>query len=302
VTGAPTVFNACDGLASTPQTVTVSGANLTADIAIAAVTGFEYSLNGTTYSSTLTLPRSGGAVASTTVSIRLAAAATGSPSGIVYITSTGATTRTLSLNGSGTPSAPTGTNGSRTTAGTITLTATVTSGNTVDWYAAATGGSPLASGNTSYTTPSISQTTVYYAEARNSSSGCVSVTRTAVTAAIVVAPVITSFTPTTAGNGETVVITGTGLSGVSIVKFGNVNATSFTVDSDTQITAIVGAAVSGDILVQNSVGSDTEAGFNFKVIELKKMCEQEGLSIKGIKTDLISRLIENKMNKQPHFL
>jgi gliding motility-associated-like protein len=81
----------------------------------------------------------------------------------------------------------TGSNGSsRTSTGTVTLTATVASGNTVDWYAEATGGSPLASGNTSFTTPSISQTTVYYAEARDSSTGCVSTSRTAVTATIIV--------------------------------------------------------------------------------------------------------------------
>lgn len=84
-----------------------------------------------------------------------------------------------------------------------------------------------------------------------------------------VTPVITSFTPTTAGNGETVVITGTGFTGVTVVKFGNVNATSFVVNSDTQITAVVGAGASGDVLVQNSAGSDTEAGFIFKVVELK---------------------------------
>jgi hypothetical protein len=81
---------------------------LTADIAIAAVSGFEYSLNGSTYSSTLTLPRSGGAVASTTVSIRLAAGATGSPSGITFVSSSGATTRGISVSGIvGVPAAPT---------------------------------------------------------------------------------------------------------------------------------------------------------------------------------------------------
>jgi gliding motility-associated-like protein len=88
-------------------------------------------------------------------------------------------------------------------------------------------------------------------------------------APIAVAPVITSFTPTTAGTGETVVITGTGFAGVTVVKFGDVNATSFVVNSATQITAVVGAGASGDVLVQNSAGSDTEAGFIYKVVELK---------------------------------
>ncbi|MFM7628371.1 MAG: IPT/TIG domain-containing protein, partial [Algoriphagus sp.] len=82
-------------------------------------------------------------------------------------------------------------------------------------------------------------------------------------------PVITSFTPTTAGNGETVVITGTGFAGVNEVKFGNVNAASFVVNSSTQITAVVGTGASGDVLVQNSGGSDTEGGFVFKIVEYK---------------------------------
>ena len=89
------------------------------------------------------------------------------------------------------------------------------------------------------------------------------------TAVQLVAPVITSFTPTTAGNGESVVITGTGFTGVTVVKFGNVNAASFVVNSDTQITAVVGSGASGDVLVQNSAGSHTKTGFIFKVVELK---------------------------------
>lgn len=59
-----------------------------------------------------------------------------------------------------------------------TITATVNSGETVDWFAASTGGTALLSGNTSYT-PSSSGT--YYAEARNTTSGCVSSSRTAIT-------------------------------------------------------------------------------------------------------------------------
>ena len=82
-------------------------------------------------------------------------------------------------------------------------------------------------------------------------------------------PVITSFSPSIAGTGETVVITGTGFTGVSIVRFGNVNAASFVVNSSTQITAVVAAGGSGDVLVQNSAGSDTEPGFLYKVVELK---------------------------------
>jgi len=80
-------------------------------------------------------------------------------------------------------------------------------------------------------------------------------------------PNITSFSPSTAGNGETVIITGTGFTGVSTVKFGNTNATSFVVNSDTQITAVVGSARSGDVFVQNSSGTDSETGFIYKIVQ-----------------------------------
>src|SRR5262249_51791298 len=50
---------------------------------------------------------------------------------------------------------------------------------------------------------------------------------------------IGSFSPTSAPQGATVVITGTGFSGATAVKFGNVAASSFSVDSDNQITATV---------------------------------------------------------------
>ncbi len=57
------------------------------------------------------------------------------------------------------------------------VTATVGAGHTVDWYDAASGGNLLLSGNMSYT-PSGSG--VYYAEARNTITGCVSGTRTGI--------------------------------------------------------------------------------------------------------------------------
>ncbi|HRH65390.1 MAG TPA: lamin tail domain-containing protein, partial [Bacteroidia bacterium] len=78
----------------------------------------------------------------------------------------------------GAPAAPTASNVSRCGPGTVTLTAS--SPAAIAWYSAASGGSLLASGST-YTTPSISSTTTYYAEANN---GCASITRTAVQAIV----------------------------------------------------------------------------------------------------------------------
>lgn len=72
-------------------------------------------------------------------------------------------------------------------------------------------------------------------------------------------PTITSFTPTTACAGGTVVITGTNFTGATAVRF-NGTAATFTVNSATQITATVPVgATSGTISVVNATGTGTSA-------------------------------------------
>ena len=75
------------------------------------------------------------------------------------------------------------------------------------------------------------------------------------------APTITSFTPTTAGTGTSVTITGTGFTNASAVSFGGTAATSFTVNSATQITAVVGTGTTGSVNVTTPGGTGTLAGF-----------------------------------------
>jgi hypothetical protein len=66
---------------------------------------------------------------------------------------------------------------------------------------------------------------------------------------VIRAPVIGSFSPTSAAVGATVTLTGSGFTGASVVAFNGVSAV-FTVNSDTQITATVPAgATSGTISV-----------------------------------------------------
>jgi hypothetical protein len=71
-----------------------------------------------------------------------------------------------------TPAAPAVTPGSRCGAGTITLYAS-SAGAEIDWYDAATGGTLLWTGNT-FTTPTITASTTYYAQARYTATGYVS--------------------------------------------------------------------------------------------------------------------------------
>ncbi|MBN1689819.1 MAG: IPT/TIG domain-containing protein, partial [Dehalococcoidia bacterium] len=78
------------------------------------------------------------------------------------------------------------------------------------------------------------------------------------------APTITSFSPIAGNPGTTVVITGANFTGATAVAFGGVPASGFTVDSDTQITAIVGNGLPGRITVTTPSGTGTSTGiFNF---------------------------------------
>ena len=74
------------------------------------------------------------------------------------------------------------------------------------------------------------------------------------------APTITNFNPKTGGPGTNVIITGTNFSFTDItVKFGGTNAYSFTVDTATQITAVVDNGTTGKVTVTTDDGTGTSA-------------------------------------------
>ncbi len=77
-------------------------------------------------------------------------------------------------------------------------------------------------------------------------------------------PTITSFTPSTAGSGATVTITGTNFTGTTVVSFGGASASSFTVVSATSITAVVGTGATGSISVTTPNGIASLPGFVFE--------------------------------------
>ena len=136
----------------TPQNFSVSGSNLSGDIAVAAPAGFEIvRLPGFTYQDSLSLPAEAGTVPPTELAVRLKAQAAGSPSGSVRLESQGATTRNISVSGTvsqpstvinlstnvisgltttqGTPSLPTNFTVAATGLGSSNLVVEVTSGN-----------------------------------------------------------------------------------------------------------------------------------------------------------------------------
>ena len=96
-----TAFLTYVNIASAPDTFTVSGANLTAaNVTVTAPTGFELSTSATgTYSSSLTLTQTGGALANTIIYVRFHPTSHGIFTGNVSIASTGAFTQTFSVTG-----------------------------------------------------------------------------------------------------------------------------------------------------------------------------------------------------------
>lgn len=103
--GTPGAMTANVGTPSAAQTFTVSGENLSGDLSIAALTGFEFSLDGTNFFSTLTganaIPVLGGNVTGEPliVYVRLTGASVGSFSGNVAISGGGASTVNVAVSG-----------------------------------------------------------------------------------------------------------------------------------------------------------------------------------------------------------
>ena len=115
-----------------------------------------------------------------------------------------ATSLTLTINVNASPTITSTTAASRCGAGPVTLSATASSGN-VSWYANATGGASLSS-STSYTTPSLSQTTTYYADVASNACGNA---RTPVVATIKNSPIALNLVGSTVCSGNPQTITAT---------------------------------------------------------------------------------------------
>jgi hypothetical protein len=76
-------------------------------------------------------------------------------------------------------------------------------------------------------------------------------------------PTITSFTPTSAGAGTQITITGTNLTGTSAITLGGTSVASFTVVSATTISAVVGTGSTGALSLVTPGGTTTLSGFTF---------------------------------------
>ena len=138
------------------------------------------------------------------------------------------------------------TSGSGTT---VTITGTNLSGT-----------SAVSIGGTSASLVTVVDANTVTALVGSGSTGTISLTTSGGTAnsagtfTFIPAPTISSFTPTNGCTGTTVILTGTGFTGATAVSFGGTAATSFTVNSDTQISAVYGNGTTGKIAVTTAGG------------------------------------------------
>ncbi|MFN9710566.1 MAG: beta strand repeat-containing protein, partial [Bacteroidota bacterium] len=78
-------------------------------------------------------------------------------------------------------------------------------------------------------------------------------------------PTITSFTPTSGFVGTTVTITGTNFAFITSVSIGGAAAASYTVNSTTQITAVVGAGATTGVVTIVALGGTVSSATNFTI-------------------------------------
>ena len=123
------------------------------------------------------------------------------------------------------PSAPTGTGASTCASTSAVLSASTSNGQTINWYSASVGGTLLLANSNTYSTPNLTTTTIYYAEANNGT--CASSTRTAVTATVNALPaVVATLVNATKCGTDTSTISATALTGMTINWYSDSLATN----------------------------------------------------------------------------
>lgn len=88
-------------------------------------------------------------------------------------------------------------------------------------------------------------------------------------------PEIKSFFPSKAGEGKRVTILGKHFTGASSVSFGGTGASSFSVDSDNKISAVVSSGNSGTVNVTTANGSADKDGFTWLEKSQRKMVRKQ---------------------------
>ena len=136
------------------------------------------------------------------------------------------------------PALPSAVNVSRCDEGTLTLTANSALGNSLKWFITPSGGASVSTGS-SFTTPPINSTTIYYVESNNGY--CSSTNRRAVTASVIAA--ILSVTPGNSQNPGSVTLSATATTGSTIKWYSSATGGIALWTGGTYITPSINASV-----------------------------------------------------------
>ena len=164
-------------------------------------------------------------------------------------------------------------NSVETTSATISATVTSDGGETVTerGFYYGTSANPTTNGTTvSGTTGDFSlditgltqNTTYYYRAYATNTNGTTTTSDGTFTTSAVPSPTITSFTPQSGEEGNTVTITGTNLKGATSVTFGGTEA-SITSTTSTTVTVELGSGATGAVVVTTAAGTVSKTGFIF---------------------------------------
>jgi hypothetical protein len=254
-------LSACGGGGSTSQTVTPAPA-ITSFAPASGVAGTTVTITGTNLTGATAVTfgaRAASSFSVTNATTITAVVASGSTTGTIAVTTSGGT-GVSSSSFTITPSSPAISSFNPTT-GSAGISVVITGTNFTGATAVKFNGTAAAS----FTVNSATQITATIAS--GTTSGTIAVTTPAGTATsntnfsvTAAAPAISSFNPGSGSVGNSVVITGSNFAGATAVAINGTAASSFVVNSATQITAVVASGTtSGKIIVTTAAGTAMSA-------------------------------------------
>ena len=273
VTGTLNGFSKCSNIASSSQSFTVSGTNLTSNITVDDNGGhLEYSSDNSTWSGSLSVAPTSGSISNATVYVRVASGVNSAVStSNINVSTTGVTTENVAYSVSiGTAPAVSNETATAYSGAAFTHTPTVTNGATGVSYTWTVASNANVSGESASSSASSSIGQTLTLSGLSSENVVYTVTPTGacagnnftLTVTVEPVPALTSASAMSGYFGEEITLTGTTLSNITSVTVGGESA-NFTVNSATEIVFDVPANSTGNIVVSDGTNTATLNNFTY---------------------------------------